>query len=51
MMDCWNCIHLEKRCGGFQYCLLHDGRRNIDANHSRCENFKYETQTKDDENY
>ena len=43
-MDCWNCMHLEKRCGGFQYCLLNVGRRNVDANRSRCEKFKSEIQ-------
>lgn len=42
-MDCWDCIHHEKRCGGFQYCLLDGSRRNIDANHDRCDNFKRET--------
>ena len=36
MTDCWDCIHLEKRCGGFQYCLLNNGRRNVDANKDRC---------------
>ena len=35
--DCWSCTHLEKRCGGFQYCLLSGGRRNVDANKDRCE--------------
>jgi hypothetical protein len=41
MTDCWDCIHLEKRCGGFQYCLRY-GRRNIDANKSRCEDYEVE---------
>jgi len=30
MTDCWDCIHLEKRRGGFQYCLLNGGRINVD---------------------
>jgi hypothetical protein len=40
MKDCWDCTHLEKRVGGFQYCLLHGGRRNVDANNDRCANYK-----------
>ena len=40
MNDCWSCVHLEKRCGGFQYCLLEKGiRRNVDANKARCKHF------------
>ena len=39
MNDCWDCIHLEKRTGGFQYCLLYGGRRNVDANKSRCDDW------------
>lgn len=42
--DCWDCEHLEKRSGGFQYCLLNGGRRNIDANHDRCVYYKREPQ-------
>ena len=37
MTDCWDCIHLEKRRGGFQYCLLNRGRINVDANKDRCD--------------
>lgn len=48
MMDCWDCIHLEKRCGGFQYCIKRIGyRRNVDANRARCDDFKRETQVKE----
>lgn len=44
MNDCWDCTHLEKRCGGFQYCLKDIGvRRNVDANKDRCDDFTYET--------
>ena len=39
MNDCWDCIHLEKRVGGFQYCLLHHARRNVDANKDRCDDW------------
>lgn len=39
MNDCWDCIHLEKRCGGFQYCFRY-GRRNVDANKARCEDYQ-----------
>jgi hypothetical protein len=39
MTDCWSCLHLEKRCGGFQYCLLGGGRRNVDANRGRCDSY------------
>lgn len=39
MNDCWECNHLEKRVGGFQYCRLF-GRRSIDANHDRCKDYK-----------
>jgi len=45
MSDCWECRHLEKRVGGFQYCLLY-GRRNVDANKDRCDN--YEMEVKDE---
>lgn len=41
MNDCWDCKHLEKRCGGFQYCLFF-GRSNIYANKDRCYYFKRE---------
>lgn len=41
MNDCWDCIHLEKRCGGFQYCIRY-GRRNVDANRARCSNYQTE---------
>jgi len=41
MNDCWDCIHLEKRCGGFQYCIRY-GRRNIDANRARCRDYQVE---------
>ena len=40
MPDCWQCKHLEKRTGGFQYCLLSGGRRNIDANCDRCDDYQ-----------
>lgn len=40
MSDCWDCVHLEKRCGGFQYCLLNGGRRNVDANRDRCKDYE-----------
>jgi hypothetical protein len=43
MNDCWDCEHLEKRCGGFQYCLLDGYRRNIDANKARCCSYKKES--------
>lgn len=39
MNDCWDCIHLEKRCGGFQYCVRY-GRRNVDANKARCRDYQ-----------
>jgi hypothetical protein len=43
MNDCWECVHLEKRRGGFQYYLLRDGvRRNVDANRDRCEDYEIE---------
>jgi hypothetical protein len=41
MNDCWDCIHLEKRCGGFQYCIRY-GRRNVDANIARCRDYQVE---------
>ena len=42
MNDCWDCIHLEKRVGAFQYCLLNQSRRNVDANNDRCSEWKLE---------
>ena len=45
MSDCWGCIHLEKRCGGFQYCLLNNGRRSVDANKDRCDEWTPEEPT------
>jgi len=44
MSTCWDCKHLDKRTGGFQYCLLL-GRRNVDANKDRCDEFDLETMT------
>ena len=44
MPTCWGCKHLEKRTGGFQYCLLL-GRRNVDANKDRCDEFDLEAMT------
>ena len=42
MSDCWDCVHLEKRVGGFQYFLLDGGRRNVDANRARCNHWELE---------
>ena len=47
MNDCWDCIHLEKRNGGFQYCLLYGTRKNVDANKDRCGEWKVEDPKKD----
>jgi len=44
MTDCWECEHLEKRTGGFQYCLANNGRRNVDANHDHCDDHQTMTQ-------
>lgn len=47
MNDCWDCIHLEKRTGGFQYCLLYGTRRNVDANKNHCGEWKVEEPTQE----
>ena len=47
MNDCWDCIHLEKRNGGFQYCLLYGTRKNVDANKDRCGEWKVEEPTQE----
>jgi hypothetical protein len=43
MADCWDCVMLEPRCGGFQYCLRNGGRRNVDANRDRCSSYQIVT--------
>ena len=50
MTDCWDCIHLEKRRGGFQYCLLNGGRINVDANKDRCDEWEIEKNIENDSN-
>ena len=43
--DCWQCIHLEKRAGSFQYCLIYGAWRNVDANKARCDDYQMQPLT------